>query len=205
MDVLHSGLHVQTLWCPLALCPAADYKEVPFLTCRGGVSPGCSGRQLPCISSSVPFSGLSSFSHGSSCPQPIRVCLSLLAPHGEGSPGADNPRVPEAGAINGSASLQPLGEGKKQQRPLITQIVPARSLFFRRGFGRPHSFLALLLTAPMLRENQVHYRASLQPSRQGSGMPRATGQASGQVLEPGAATRGERGRGDSSGGALVAI
>ena len=97
----------QTLRRTLAVWPAADYKEGSFLTRRDRLSLACSGRQLPArrpsISSSSPFSGLSSVSCSSSCPQAAIALPVPFHPHATRRvrPGRDNPRQPEAGAING--------------------------------------------------------------------------------------------------------
>ena len=97
----------QTLRRTLAVWPAADYKEGSFLTRRDRLSLACSGRQLPArrpsISSSLPFSGFSSVSCSSSCPQAAIALPVPFHPHATRRvrPGRDNPRQPEAGAING--------------------------------------------------------------------------------------------------------
>ena len=84
-----------------------DYEEGSFLTQRGRLSLACSRRQLPArwplISSSLPFSGLSSFSRSSSCPQPVSALPVPFHPHTARRvrPGRDNPRKPEVGTVNG--------------------------------------------------------------------------------------------------------
>lgn len=67
-----------------------------------------------------------------------------------------------------------LGEGKKKQWPLLPEVGPGRRpSSFCRGFRRRRSFPALLPLppppAPPFRKKAAQARASLPPSRQGSG------------------------------------
>ena len=196
-----AGLRIQTLRCTLAAWPAADYEEGSFLSRRGRLSLACSGRQLP---DGLPFlplypslASLSSFSRGSSCPQPASAPPVPFRPHAarRARPGTDNPRKPEAGAVTGSPGggrddrvlSAASGRGKEEADTVITTDRPRLKPLLPQGLletrGRPACH----------RHDGAWER------------PGATGQASGEGLELGAAARGgASGAGGGSGGALEA-
>ena len=184
----------------LVAWPAVDYEEGPLLTRRGRFSLACSGRHLPArwclISSFLRFSGLSSFS--SSCPQPVHASSVPFHPHitRRARPGRDNPHKPEAGAVNSlprggtDNRILSTASGGKEAAVTITTV---------DGFWRHCSFPALLLTAPTLRENQAHWRASLPPSRQvlGAAWGYGTGFRGGAIAR--CSCMGQAGPGESQG------
>ena len=152
MAIPHFGLRIQTPRCTLAVWPAADYEEGSFLTRRGTLSLACSRRQLPAgwplISSSLPFSGLSSFSRSSSCPQPVSALPLPFHPHTARRvrPGRDNPRKPEVGAVNGiprggtdNCGLSAAsGRGKKEAATIIIVACPWLEPLLPQGLLETH-------------------------------------------------------------------
>ena len=74
-------------------------------------------------SAAFPFPGLSSFSRGSSCPQPVSAPAVPFRPCHEENEAKGNPPKPEPDAVSNSpgeeptpeASVLPLGEGKNEQ------------------------------------------------------------------------------------------
>jgi len=86
--------------------PAGHAGGLACCRLRRGILPHVE-RQLPgkwhSISSSAPFSGLSSFCHDSSCPQPLSAPPLPFRPHAASTarPGTHSPHKPGAGAANG--------------------------------------------------------------------------------------------------------